>query len=96
MARSVDGDYPLYSAETTAIRELARGKMAVVYLRGDTVMWKRNIASVNPDILASDGATLADLDPRGPERFRRYTMIFAGLELLLLIISVSASVMRKK
>ncbi len=89
-------DYPLYSAETTAIRELARGKMAVVYLRGDTVMWKRNITSVNPDILASDGATLADLDPRGPERFRRYTMIFAGLELLLLIISVSASVMRKK
>lgn len=43
--------YPLYSSSDTSIKELVRGSMGLVYLHNGTVVWKRNVTGLPPDML---------------------------------------------
>lgn len=43
--------YPIYFAEATALKTVVRGDMALVYLRGDSVMWKRSLPAIDPDVV---------------------------------------------
>lgn len=56
-------DYPVYSAEDTALKELARGDAALVFVRNGKIIWKRSLSSVNHDIIyamSSDGEDFLD------------------------------------
>lgn len=44
-------DYPIYRAEDTSIKEVARGNPALVYTRDGRIIWKSTLASVNADSL---------------------------------------------
>lgn len=87
VARGLDrmmASYPVYTADSKAMQAAARGDMAVIALRNDTVMWKRNLWSVNPRTLLNP-----DVDPateyvtHGKSQFWRLTFIFVLLELAI-------------
>lgn len=46
-ARDVAAEYPVFTAEDTQIKELARGDAALVYVTLDTVRWKTNLYSLS-------------------------------------------------
>lgn len=87
-------DYAVYTAEDTAIKTVARGHMALVYLRGDTVVWKRTLTSVSPDDLDSPDFTFDSLDTDGPARFRRYTGMWIVAEMIVLMLGHEATLWR--
>lgn len=76
--------YGLYSAEDTAIKELARGNVAVVYLKNGVIVWKRSLNSIDSDTFASpDDYTLDRLAYSGMGYFWLLTFLFVGVELFL-------------
>lgn len=46
--------YEVYSASDTALKELVRGSVGLVYLKNGHVIWKRNFATIDPDFLTKD------------------------------------------
>lgn len=44
--------YPVYSASDTDLKELVRGTVGLVYLHDGRVQWKRNFATIDPEILS--------------------------------------------
>ena len=76
--------YPVYYADQKAIMAVARGAMAVVYLRDGIVVWKRTLSSINLDRLsAGDPAEVYATD--GPRWFRRITGIYLLTNLAIFI-----------
>lgn len=74
-------EYPVYYADPKAIKTVARGQMAIVCLRNDTVMWKRTLTSINLDLIGAEGDDPAQVyATHGPEVFMLLTLIFAGAE----------------
>lgn len=86
VARALDvmmADFPVYFADPKAITAVARGQMAAVYTRNDTVRWKRTLSSVNLDLLTPD-ADLAEVYAiDAPRDFWRLTLAFLLAELLV-------------
>lgn len=72
-------DYPIYYAEATAIKTVARGSMALVYTVGGVIKWKRTVNSVNIDRFDRIAS-----DSYGPDRFWKYSRLFLMLEILIL------------
>lgn len=76
--------YDLFTAESTAIKEIARGNVAVVYLKDGIIQWKRSLNSIDSDTFASpDDMTLDRLEYSGTGYFWLLTLVFGGVELLL-------------
>lgn len=46
--------WPTYTAEDTSIKEIARGKASVVYLKDGIIQWKRTLTSIPTDIFSSE------------------------------------------
>lgn len=82
-------DYPIYTSEDTTIKTIARGKMAVVCLQSDTIVWKRTLASVNPDLLAKPDFNITSLAPPAEKEFKQSLLLMIGAELILLLIAHS-------
>jgi hypothetical protein len=81
--------YPMYRAEATAIKAVARGSVAVVCLRNDTVQWKRTLSSVNLDMLSNPHASIDTVyATHGPERFKAYTLLVIAAEAILLMLAL--------
>jgi uncharacterized membrane protein YphA (DoxX/SURF4 family) len=81
--------YPMYRAEATAIKAVARGSVAVVCLRNDTVQWKRTLSSVNLDMLSNPHASIDTVyATHGPERFKAYTLLVVAAEAILLMLAL--------
>lgn len=53
-ARAVHAQYPVYTAEDTDLKMLVRGEAALVFLNDYTILWKRNLASLPPDLADND------------------------------------------
>lgn len=49
-------DYPLYTAEDTAIKEAARGNPSVVYTNGNTIVWKSTLRALPAERFETGGA----------------------------------------
>ncbi len=82
--------YDIYSADDTSIKELARGNVAVVYLKGGVIQWKRTLTSIDGDLFVSpDDRTLERLSYSGMNYFGLFTLVFLGLELALWIVDRS-------
>ncbi len=86
-------EYPVYLAEATAIKEIARGNMAVVYTKNGIIQWKRTLWSIG-DGLIERGADSGWLDSEdmvsGSRRFWTFTALLIGALLFLWGLSRSA------
>lgn len=84
-------DYPIYTADDTAIKELARGNPAVVYVKKGIVEWKSTLRAINTDDFMAD-STSAD-----PMSFahdnRRMLLNFSYLYLSVMALMIMASCM---
>ncbi|MDE6368959.1 MAG: hypothetical protein K2K94_06955, partial [Muribaculaceae bacterium] len=49
-------EYPIYSVEDTSLKELVRGDAALVFVKEGKIRWKRNLASVNHDVIYASSA----------------------------------------
>ncbi|MDE7397528.1 MAG: DoxX family protein, partial [Muribaculum sp.] len=47
-------DYPVYTADPTDIKIMARGTVALVMTDNDRIVWKRTISSIDPDRITTD------------------------------------------
>lgn len=76
--------YPIYITEDTSIKELARGAVAMVYLRDGRIVWKRTLSSIDTDL--HDGHSnkpLPSLAIAGDTWMAVLTGCFLLLELIL-------------
>lgn len=90
-------EFPVYYADPKAIKSVARGQMAFVYLQNDTVRWKRTLSSINLDrLLRNPEADIAEIYViDGNRRFWTLTGVFAGVEVLIALIGSLSFVHRR-
>lgn len=79
-----------YTAEDTSIKELARGKMSVVYLKDGVIKWKRTLSSIPTDIFSTQNNdnVLDALYPSADATFTKITAIYAKVLLAILAFNV--------
>ena len=70
--------WPIYTAEDTSIKEIARGKGSVVYLKDGIIQWKRTLSSIPTDIFSISYSENAfeQLYPKDNHMMRHYSSIF--------------------
>lgn len=78
--------YPIYNAEPTLIKELARGHAALVYLKDGVVQWKRTLSSISYTFVteASSSQLIEELDPEPALALETFTGV-TGVALLVLL-----------
>lgn len=83
--------YPIYSAEPTMIKELARGRAAIVYLRNGVVEWKRSLSSVNYSFVTETPVEniITELNPETGYILNTLTVIFAAVIFIIMILDRS-------
>ncbi len=86
-------DYPIYLADDTAIKELARGNPAVVYTHDGIIEWKSTLKAINTDdFMAND--TSGDPMSFAPDNYRmllNYSYIYLSVMALLIMVSLIPS-----
>ena len=94
--------WPIYTAESTTLTEIARGKIAVVYLNGGIVQWKRTLSSIPSDIFSTPQNDIFEsLNFDSLRHFKYLTLSFITLLILIfifntLILAVNRYFSRKK
>lgn len=81
--------YQIYSADDTAIKEVARGNPSVVYLDNGIIKWKSSLAALNENMFVEPDSKL-DIMSLAPNDRRFLSIIslgYAGVLLLLIAIS---------
>lgn len=70
--------WSIYTAEDTSIKEIARGKGSVVYLKDGIIQWKRTLSSIPTDIFSISNSENAfeQLYPKDNHMMRHYSSIF--------------------
>ena len=68
--------------------------MALVFLRNDTIVWKRTLSSINPDQIEAPDFTLEELRTDGPERFGHSLLILLLAELAVMLMGRGATFSR--
>lgn len=89
-------EYPIYTADDTAIKEVVRGNPGVVYVENDTIMWKSSLKALDTDdFLAADNTgTPRDFGYDYRDVFIRAILLFMTVMLVLVILSYSPSAVR--
>lgn len=89
--------YPVYTAESTTLKELARGNMALVYIRDGKVVWKRSMAMMDTSMTEALSITedwpdlLAD---NGPDYFKALSVILAIALMALYLLDSTGRLLR--
>lgn len=83
--------YPIYSAEPTMIKELARGRAAIIYLSDGIVQWKRMLSSINYSFLTETpvGEITDELNPETSYVLNTLTVVLATLIFSIMILDRS-------
>lgn len=83
--------YPIYSAEPTMIKELARGRAAIIYLEKGVVKWKRTLASTPYSVVTETppGQLLHELDPEPTYWLYVLSITFAGIIFIIFMLDRS-------
>ncbi len=83
--------YPIYSAEPTLIKELARGRAAIVYLHEGVVEWKRTLSSISYSFVTETppGEITDRLNPATGYVLNTLTLIFAAIIVVIMILDRS-------
>lgn len=98
-------DYPVFMAEDTSLKELVRGTMALVYVSNGRIIWKRTASTLTSERLddiaayASENKSLESLlESRKVIQggLIRYTLIYIGILLLLLVAEKVFLAVRKR
>jgi hypothetical protein len=84
--------YPCYTADDTAIKELVRGNVGLVYTERGKIVWKRSIWSVPTDITEISRDPLKLLAFDGPRLMRQLT---GCLLAALLMIDIVVTIMKR-
>lgn len=88
-------DYPCYIVEDTALKQLARGGMAMVYLRDGVIQWKRSLSAFDfrtVDELGNGTLTIDRLHIDDRHYFSTITIV--ALTLLLIIALTQEFILR--
>jgi len=88
--------YPVYYADNKAISAVARGQMALVYLKDGIVAWKRTLSSINLDRLTPEADLAALYAVDGPALFRRITLIYLAANALILLLGLAPYLARRR
>lgn len=85
-------EYPIYTAEDTAIKEVVRGNPAVVYLKDGKIVWKNSLSAIPTYDFMEDTpdkpGALADYAPfADKDLFETICLIFTSFIALLAILS---------
>lgn len=76
-------EFDVYYAEDTALQQLVRGTSALVLTDGGTIVWKRTLSSVDPELPDTSGTFAELLAMPAPDSGR---MLWQATVLLLLVI----------
>ncbi|MCM1293898.1 MAG: DoxX family protein, partial [Bacteroides sp.] len=71
-------EYPCYIVEDTALKQLSRGHMSMVYLKDGTIQWKRTLSAFDfttIDALGNGTLAIADIEINDKAIFRLVTVI---------------------
>lgn len=82
--------YPIYNADDSDIKMMARGNPAVVYIQNGAIRWKRTVNSVDPNRIHDENVTLDTLSDDFKPRF-----ILNSLTGLLLIAMLALLVVNR-
>lgn len=74
---------PIYLAEETTLKELARGDISAVYVRDGIILWKRTLPTVDVDLVTSGQISLDDYSTDGS-----MTLLVLSLMLLFALVFV--------
>ncbi len=89
-------DFPVYTADATALKQLVRGSEALIYTDGGTIRWKRTLRSMPGKLPDSTSATVLDsLD--APDDGRMHTLvllIYIASMLIIYLLGLSPKVIR--
>lgn len=81
-------DYDTYNMDDTDIKMIARGNPAVVFMHDGKIVWKRTLASLDPEMLRDDNLPLAklndDYNPSSILKRAGWLLLLALLALLVL------------
>ena len=83
--------YPCLSADDTQLKQLSRGVMSMVWVRNDTIRWKRTVASINMDDveqISNDMSEIDSLEINGPVLMFRLS--YVSVIILIVIYLVQA------
>jgi amino acid permease len=82
--------WPSYMAEDTSLKEIARGKIAVVYINNGIIQWKRTLSSIPSDIFSTPQENIIEnLNFNGEDRFKSISFIFVSILTLILILNIT-------
>lgn len=76
-------DYDCYTVEDTSLKELVRGKMALVYLEDGTIKWKRTVSSFTIEQLIDAENNFGDKFPAHLVKDNRSTLTRMTLSFLI-------------
>lgn len=87
--------YPIYTAEPEMLKELARGRAALVYVDKGIVVWKRALSSISYAAITetSPERLISRLQPDNEHVLRSLTLFFAGALLVLMILDRSGKLL---
>lgn len=89
--------YPILYAESTILKELARGTMPAVYIRDGVIQWKRTTSSIDPHIFDNPSHdTLDALGIDGKSLFRNLTLILLTILAVIFMLDRSGHLLRMK
>lgn len=91
-------EYPVYSAESTMLKEMARGTISVVGLRDGVIQWKRTASSIDQDVVAAgmndDGELFEALDFDGPRSARNLTLAMLSVMAVIFLLDRSGRLLK--
>lgn len=82
-------EYPIYTSDDTAIKEVVRGNPAVVYVDNDTIRWKSTLKTIDVDDFLAPGI---DTDPMSFRHhddiiLRNIILIYVSVMMVLIVFS---------
>lgn len=89
-------DFPVYTADATALKQLVRGSEALIYTDGGTIRWKRTLRSMPGKLPDSSSATVLD-NLAVPDDGRLHTLvllIYLASMLIIYLLGLSPKVIR--
>lgn len=87
-------EYPIYTADDTAIKELARGNPAVVFTSGGKVVWKSSLKAIDVEDFMASGTTSdpRDLAPDNAAVLRNISYLYLSVMALLVMASLFTTI----
>jgi len=90
--------YPIYNADDSEIKMIARGNPAVVYVNDGKIVWKRTLMSIDPEIIHREEVTIAQIGDNVQEAdvLRHNVLAYLFCMAVVLLVNRTHLVFRRK